>query len=237
MLLVLLLQAAQDRDRVLDRRLLDHDRLEPAGERRVLLHVLAIFIKRSGANAMQLAARKRRLQEVGGIHCSFRLAGTDQRVHLVDEQDDLAVFGLHLVENGLQPLLELAAILRTGNQRAHVERHQPLVLEAFRHVAIDDAQGKALGDRGLADAGLTDQHRVVLGAARQHLDGAANLVVTADHRVKFAFTGIGRQVARIFLEAVEPLLCICAIGGAALADVVDHLVELGRGHAGLGENA
>ena len=91
-----------------------------------------------------------------------------------------------LVEHRLQPLLELAAIFRAGDQRAHVERQQLLVLQALRHVAIDDAQRQALGDRGLADAGLADQHRVVLGAARQHLDGAADFLVAADDRVELA---------------------------------------------------
>ena len=40
-----------------------------------------------------------------------------------------------------------------------------LALEAFRHVAVDDAPGKPLDDRGLADAGLADQYRVVLRAS------------------------------------------------------------------------
>ena len=109
MLLVFFLQAAQDRDRVLDRRLVDHHRLEPAGKRRVLFHMLAVFVERGCADAVQLTAGKRRLQQVGGIHRPIRLAGADQRVHFVDEQDDLAGFRLHLVEHGLQPLLEFAA--------------------------------------------------------------------------------------------------------------------------------
>jgi hypothetical protein len=41
-------------------------------------------------------------------------------------------------------------------------------------------------DGGLAHARLADQHRVVLGAALQDLDGAADLVVAADHRVELA---------------------------------------------------
>ena len=89
-LLVLLLEAAQDRDRVLDRRLVDEDRLEAAGKGRVLLDMLAVFVERGRADAVQFAARQRRLQQVGGVHRAVRLAGADQRVHLVDEQDDVA---------------------------------------------------------------------------------------------------------------------------------------------------
>ena len=91
-LLVFVLQAAQDRDRVLDRRLGDEDRLEAARQRGVLFDMLAVFVERGGADAMQFAARQRGLQQVGRIHRAVGLAGADQRVHLVDEQDD-AAFG------------------------------------------------------------------------------------------------------------------------------------------------
>ena len=59
---VFLLEAAQDRDRVLDRRLGDEHRLEAPRQRRILLDVLAVFVERGRADAMQFAARQRRLQ-------------------------------------------------------------------------------------------------------------------------------------------------------------------------------
>ena len=236
-LLVLLLEAAQDRDGVLHRRLGDEDRLEAPRQRRILLDVLAVLVERGGADAVQLAARQRGLQQVAGIHGALGLAGADDGVQLVDEQDDAAALGLHLGQHGLQPLLELAAVLGAGDQRAHVERQQLLVLEALGHVALDDALRQALGDGGLADAGLADQHGVVLGAPRQHLDGAADLLVAADDRVDLAFGGRGREVAGVALERVVGLLGRGAVGGAALADVVDGLVERGRGDAGLVQGA
>jgi hypothetical protein len=83
-------QAAQDGDRVLHARLFHEDRLEAAGQGRVLLDMLAVFIQRRGAHAVQLTARQGRLEQVGRIHGAVGLAGADQGVHLVDEQDDLA---------------------------------------------------------------------------------------------------------------------------------------------------
>ncbi len=112
----------------------------------------------------------------------------------------------HLLEHGLQPFLELAAVFRTGDQRAEVEREQLLVLQALRHVAIDDAQRQALGDGGLADAGLADQDGIVLGPARQHLDGAADLLVAADDRIELAVARSLGQVAGIFLQRVIGVL-------------------------------
>ena len=110
------------------------------------------------------------------------------------------------LQHGLQPLLELAAIFRARNQRAEIERQQLLVLEALRHVAVDDAQREALDDGGLADAGLADQHGIVLGPARQHLDGAADFLVAADHRIELAVARRLGQVAGIFLQRVIGVL-------------------------------
>ena len=108
-----------------------------------------------------------------------------------------------LLEHRLQPLLELAAVLRAGDQRAHVERDDPLVLQPLGHVAADDALRQPFDDGGLADAGLADQHRVVLGAAREHLDDAADLLVAADHRIELA---LARQLGEVAAVALERLV-------------------------------
>ena len=42
--------------------------------------------------------------------------------------------------------------------------------------AVDDHLRQALDDRGLADAGLAEQHGVVLRAAAEDLDDALDLV-------------------------------------------------------------
>ena len=105
-----------------------------------------------------------------------------------------------LGEDGLQPLLELAAVLRAGEERADVERPDALALQPLGDVAGDDALREPLDDRGLADARVADQHRVVLRAAREHLDDAADLLVAADHRVELALLGELGQVAAELLE-------------------------------------
>ena len=162
--LVPLAQAAQDRDRLLDGRLVDQHRLEAPLERGVLLDVLAVLVERRRADRVELAAGKHRLEQVGRVHRALGRARADDGVQLVDEQDDPALGVLDLLEDGLEPLLELAAELGAGDQRAEVERDDPLVLEALRDVAADDPLGEALDDGGLADARLADQDRVVLRA-------------------------------------------------------------------------
>ena len=221
-LLVLLLQPAQDRHRVLDGGLVDEDRLEAPRQRRVLLDVLAVLVEGRRADAVQFAAGERRLQEVRRVHGAVGLAGADEGVHLVDEQDDAAFRRRDFLQHRLQALLELAAVFGAGDERAHVEGEELLVLEALRHVAVDDAQREALDDRRLADAGLADQDRVVLRAPRQNLDGAADLLVAADHRVELAVARRLGEVAGIFLQRVVGVLGRRVVGGAALAERVDR---------------
>ena len=223
--LVLLLQAAQDRDRRLDARLADQDLLEAPLERGVLLDVLAVFVERGRADAVQLAARQRGLEHVAGVDRAFGLAGADHGVELVDEDDRLAFVLGDFLEHALQPLLELAAVLRAGEQQRHVEHQDALVLERIGHLAGDDALRQALDDRRLADAGLADQHRVVLGPPLQHLDRAPDLVVAADHRVELAVPGALGQVHGVLLQRLALALGLGAVDLLAAAHRVDRRLE------------
>ena len=207
-LLVALLKAAQNRDRVLDRGLGDQHGLEPAGERLVLLDVLAVLVERGRADGMKLAAGERRLQDVAGVHGALGRTGADDRVELVNEQDDAPVGLLDLLEHALESVLELATVLGTRHERGHVELDDVLVLDGRGNVARHDALGEALDDGGLADAGLADEHGVVLGAAREHLDGAANLLHAAYHGVELALAGEVGHVATVLLESLELRLCL-----------------------------
>lgn len=104
----------------------------------------------------------------------------------VDEKQDFAVAGDDLLHDRFESFFELTLILRTGNQRPHVERINDFRFQVLGDVAVDDSVGDALGDGGLADTRFTDQYRVVLRAARQNLQHAADLLVAADNGVEFA---------------------------------------------------
>ena len=77
--------------------LLDHHGLEAAFQRSILLDVFAVFIQGGGADAMQFATRQHRLEHVAGVHGPLGLAGPDDGVQLIDEQDDLALRFRHLL--------------------------------------------------------------------------------------------------------------------------------------------
>ena len=162
--LVLVPQALEDLDGVRDGRLVDHDLLEAPLERCVLLEVLAVFVERGRADRLQLAAGEHRLEDAGRVDGTLGSTCADERVQLVDEQDDVAA-GPDLLEHLLEPLLEVAPVAGAGHEGTEVEGVELLVVQGLGHVVGHDLLGEALDDRGLADAGLADEHRVVLGAA------------------------------------------------------------------------
>ena len=111
----------------------------------------------------------------------------------------------HLLQDRLEPFLEFAAKLGPGDERAQIERDQPAVLQAFGHVARNDALGQPLDDGRLADSGLADQDRIVLGAAAEHLHHPPDLGIAADHRVDLA---VARQLDQVAAVALEGLVLV-----------------------------
>ena len=133
-LLVAGAQPAQDGDGVVDVGLFHIDRREASLQRRVLLDVLAVLIQRGGADALQLAARQRRLQHVAGVHGAGCVACAHDGVQLVDEEDDLTFAALNLLDGCLEPLLELAAEAGAGQHGAQVQRDDALAQQRFRRI-------------------------------------------------------------------------------------------------------
>ena len=228
MRLVALLEPTQDRDGVLDRRFADVDLLEPPLQGGVLLDVLAVLVEGGRADEPQLAPGQHRLEHVAGVHRALAgRTGPDDGVQLVDEGDDPSLGPGDLLEDGLEPLLELAAVLRAGHHRAEVERDQRLAAQALRDVARDDALGEPLDDGGLADSGVTDEDGVVLGPPRQHLHDPADLGVAADDRIQPALAGGGGQVGAVLLQGLEGRLRLLGVDATPTAQLRDGRLDRG----------
>ena len=71
---------------------------------------------------------------------------------------------LDLVQHALEALLELAAVLGPGHHAAQVRASTRLPRSSSGTSSDHDLLGQAVGDGGLAHAGLADEHGVVLGA-------------------------------------------------------------------------
>ncbi len=119
---------------------------------------------------------------------------------LVDEENRVLVL-LDLLHHLLQALFEIAAVARSGEQRAHVERKDGGVGEHFGHGAVDDLVREPFGDRRLADAGFANQQRIVLLAPAEHLDRALHLGLATDQRIDLAVLRLLVEVDAISIES------------------------------------
>ena len=229
--LIALLQAPQDGDGVFLAGLVHQHLLEAPLQSRVLLHILAVLVQSGGADAVEFTPGQGWLQHVASVHGPLGLAGPYHGVQLIDEQDHRALLFGQLVQHRLQPLLKLAAELGPGDERAHVQGEDALAFEALRHLAVDDALSEALDDGGLADAGLADEDRIVLGAPLQHLHRAADLPVAADDRVQLLLLG---PLGHIDAVSAEGLPCVLGprlrdLGAAP--EVLHRVLQRGSRHA------
>jgi len=118
-------------------------------------------------------------------------------VQLVDEEDDVAARA-DLLQHLLETFLEITAVARPRDERAEVECVELLGVQRLGNVVVDDVLRETFDDRGLADARLTDQHRVVLGAPGKDLHDAFHFRFAPDDRVQLVLTrGLGQVAAEL----------------------------------------
>src|SRR4051794_12840849 len=232
-LLVAVAQALEDLHRLVRRRLVDADLLEAPLQGGVALQVLAVLVERRRADRLELATGERRLEDRGGVDRALGGTRADEVVELVDEQDDVAALG-DLLHHLFEALLELAAVLRAGDEGREIQRVDLLALEQLGHVGVRDALGEALDDGGLADAGLADQHGVVLRAPREDLHDSLDLGLAADHRVELA---VGGELREVPTELVEELRGLLRVAGRAGARRGTRALALAAAAAGPGQHA
>ncbi len=198
-LLVALPQTKENLDSFIYGRLTHHHRLEAALEGRIAFDVLAILIERCGTNTLQLTPRQSRLEDICRINRPFGGTGTNEGMHFINHQDDVAGRA-DFIHDLLKALFKLTPILGTGHKQANIEGNNALITQNIGCIALDDALGQTFGDRGFTHTGLTDQNWIIFGAAPQNLNHALNFALTTDNRIKLVVLGELRQVSAKFVE-------------------------------------
>ena len=198
-------EAPEDLDRLGHGRLIDVDLLEPALQGRVPLDIFPVFIGGGRSDALDQTGGERRFQDGGGVEGPLRTPGPDHCMELVDEEDHIP--GLdHLIDQGLEPLLELPAVFGPRDHRGHVQFDDLLVLEDEGDIPGGDFLRQALDDCCLSHPGFADQCGVVFLPPGEGLDDLIDLLIPTDHGIESPCTGFLHQAPAEFEPLPAPLL-------------------------------
>ena len=77
-----------------------------------------------------------------------------------------------------------------------------LVFQRLGHITAHNALRQPFDNGGLTDTWLTNQDRVVLGTAAEHLNDTSNLFISPNHRIEFPLSRQLGQIATIFFQGL-----------------------------------
>ena len=122
-------QATENGDGVFHRRRIDHDRLETPFQSGIFFDVFLIFVEGCSPDAAQVTAGQHRFEDVAGIHGAFGRTSADDRMDFIDEQQNLTIRLGDFIEDGFQSFFKFTTVFSTGNEGAHIEGIECLVLQ------------------------------------------------------------------------------------------------------------
>ena len=103
-------------------------------------------------------------------------------MHLVDKENEVPR-PADLRQNVPDALFKLAAVFCPGQDTCHIEPVEPLSQKPLRRLSARQPLRQSLNDRGLSNAGLSDQSGIVLILAAENLLHLAELALPADDRL------------------------------------------------------
>ena len=101
---------------------------------------------------------------------------------LIDKQDNISC-GFYFFNNFLETFFKLAAVFSAGNNAAHIQRYQPLVLQCFRYIAFYNELGKSFHNGGFSDTRFTNEGRIIFITAAENLDNALHFLFPPLNRI------------------------------------------------------
>ena len=201
MLLVARNNSLQNLQRLCFIRLLHLNRLETSLQCGIPLDILVILIDGRRTDHLNLASCKSRLQNVRGINGALCSAGSDQRVHLIHKQNNIARIP-NLFDDALDAFLKFAAVFGACHHAGQIQRKKALSLHRSRNLSPDNLLGKSLYDGRFADAGLTDQAGIVLCPSGQNLNHPLHLRLASYHGIHGPALRLSGQIAAVHLQHI-----------------------------------
>ena len=200
-LLVVILDALEDLDGILNGRLVEHDLLESSLKSRILLDLLILCCSRR-AQYPEFASGECGLEDIGSIGGTFSITCADDSMKLIDYEDNvLSLDGF--IDNALDSALELTSELSACDHSGKVKLPNLHIEELLGYRSFDDLHCQTLSDSCLTYARSADENRIVLAPSVKDLDAALDLGISADDAVDLAFLGALGEVCTEFVQILK----------------------------------
>ena len=199
---VTILQSTQDRNRVLHSRFFYHNRLETPFQSGIFFNILSVFIQSGSTDTVQFTTGQHRFQHIARIQGTVRLAGTDDSMQLINEQNDLSVAVLHIIQYGFQTFLKFTSVFCAGYQCTHIQCENLLILQSLRYITFYNTLCQSFHHGGLTDTGFTDKYRVVLRFTGQDTYHITDLTVSSDDRIQLLVSRFLHQILTVFFQSI-----------------------------------
>src|SRR5690606_13749469 len=128
----------------------------------IFFKIFLILVEGCCTYCAQLSPCEGGLENISSIHCTFSATCADERVNLVDKENDLTIASAHFLYNGFKSLFKFTFVFRTGNEESHIKRINSFGAQIVRHVAIYNPVCNSFSDGGLTHTGFTYQQWVIL---------------------------------------------------------------------------
>ena len=166
----------------------------------ILFDMLAIFFQSSRTDQLDLAPCHGRLQDIGCINGTFRRPGTDDRMDLIHEKNDIPI-GTDFFQCFFHTFLKFTAVFGTGNHGRQIQTEDFLVSQGIRDIPFCDFLCQTFHNSGFADTGITSQAGIIFRSSAQYLHDTIDFCISADDGIKLSLFRHQSQISAEFFQS------------------------------------
>lgn len=153
--------------------------MESSFERGIFFDVSFVFGKGGRTDKSDVATGERGFQYVGGIESAGRIAGADEGVDLIDEEDDARRL-LHFTDDFLQARFEFSAETRARDDECEVEGEDAFLREEVASGTLSYFLRQCCDEGGFADTRIAEEEGIVLLFAPEDVDESFDFMRATD---------------------------------------------------------
>ncbi len=170
--------------------------MESPFERGIFFDMAFVFGESGRADETDVASGECGLQDIGGIQSAGSIAGTDERMNFIDEEDDIRRV-LYFADELFQARFEFSAETGSGDDEREVERENPFFREEIAGRSFSDFFRERGHERGFSDTRIAEEEGIVFLFPTEYVNEPFDLMRSPDEGLRL---GIFVEVDGVLVE-------------------------------------